>query len=108
MTEKLYGSHGRYYEAAADAAKARAANAGATGIKDKDFIAAVNRAYSTDVAAAKTQFGRELNSQELSIIYAEAEARVRSTLGMPGGGINAAAQPIGSWTPQGGFKPLGS
>ena len=106
MQEKYYGAVGEKDLAMADYYKNRGAAAGAAGaagaggIKDKDFISAVNRTYNTDVTAAKSQIGRELNDSELVRIYAGAEAKVRNALGMGGnqeGGNITPAAPTISW-----------
>lgn len=46
MTEKLYGAHGRYYDAAAAAAGARASGAGSNAGMDKARLAAVTQRYN--------------------------------------------------------------
>jgi len=100
MTEKLYGAHGRYYDAAANAAGVRAAGTGtaSTTAMDKARLAAVTQRYN-----AWARLNPMATPEEQSAKMAEIERQV----GMAG---SAAAAPvaIGSWSPKSGFTATGS
>lgn len=95
MTEKLYGAHGRYYDAAAKASGVRAAGAGGM---DKAKLAAVTSRYN-----AWARLNPMATQEEQQAKMAEIEQQV----GMSG---STAAAPaiMGTYSLKGGYAPTGS
>jgi hypothetical protein len=103
MTEKLYGAHGRYYDAAAQAAGVRAAAAGTnagTAANTRLTIAQQNlvHKYFQDLK-------KDMNNMGVSD-----DVLMQKAMGMAGvqGGPAAAPIAVGSWSPKGGLTLAGS
>jgi len=100
MTEKLYGAHGRYYDAAAKASGVRAAGAGAAGstAMERAKLAAVTSRYN-----AWARLNPMATAEEQQAKMSEIEQQV----GMSGSG-SAAPVVMGTYSLKGGYSPAGS
>jgi hypothetical protein len=99
MTRDLYKAHGKYYNAAADAAGVRAS--GAAGM-DKANLAAITKTHANLIKDAK-EFDSPYHGKSAAELYEIAKQLVLQQGG--GGGV---VTPAYSWTPKGGLTPTGT